>query len=498
MFKPSSRNQRSKGVKIKRVLQVCLLLAVCSWLIYQVKHSHDKKKEFDENNLKIALKTLSGDEILKLGRKDLHPRVEETTAENEKHDEEEAVEEETGGEEQNKHEEEVEEQEDDIKIEEKEDERGGGDDEIDVHDITKAFDDDHEDELADEEEREEGDKKESEEKDAEDKDGQIENESSLDQDHDGGSNAHEAREEHYKADDASSAVTHDTQTISIETEKGSSENSDENTEMTNLEQENEVNNTEEIDDGQNRTGLMLGDGEMAENGTRLNETANEEKGFEIVLPKSEDSALSNSTIQVESNNLLEVSINSTEVSTENRDLSLPNGTETTSDSTPAQNATVEFSTSGDVSNLQTISLEQANNHIVAFDNNQSDFNSTLSTKSETTEPVTTGEFSNSSANSESAILGEVIRSNASTETENSSGSSTAENIDATQNEKSDTSDEMNETNESSKTENEVEVQTDDIVSSDSSILLEEKEIRTDPDTLPDIRTEGSNSEYAEE
>ncbi|PQQ10628.1 uncharacterized protein Pyn_18914 [Prunus yedoensis var. nudiflora] len=36
------RNQRPKGLKVKPVFQIALLLAVCFWLLYQMKCSHDK------------------------------------------------------------------------------------------------------------------------------------------------------------------------------------------------------------------------------------------------------------------------------------------------------------------------------------------------------------------------------------------------------------------------------------------------------------------------
>jgi hypothetical protein len=63
-------------------------------------------------------------------------------------------------------------------------------------------------------------------KDGEEREKQEEHEnSSDDQDNDThDKNAHEAREENYKGDDASSAVAHDNQVISTETEKVSSEN----------------------------------------------------------------------------------------------------------------------------------------------------------------------------------------------------------------------------------------------------------------------------------
>lgn len=87
---------------MKHVLQICLLLGVCFWLIYQVKHSHDKKKEFDSNDSKSSVRKLGDSEIPKLGRKDLH-RGEDATK-TEKHDEEE--EEETLADEDEKHEDE--------------------------------------------------------------------------------------------------------------------------------------------------------------------------------------------------------------------------------------------------------------------------------------------------------------------------------------------------------------------------------------------------------
>lgn len=81
-----SRNNRSKGIKVKHVLQIVLLLGVCFWLIYQVKHNHDKQNEF-ANDSKLSVSTQT-DLILKLGRRDLHPGKHEEI-QNEKHEEEE-------------------------------------------------------------------------------------------------------------------------------------------------------------------------------------------------------------------------------------------------------------------------------------------------------------------------------------------------------------------------------------------------------------------------
>ncbi|XP_074568085.1 uncharacterized protein LOC141824661 [Curcuma longa] len=65
----SSRNQRGKGChKMKTVLHMCLLIAICIWLLCQMKHSHDKKETFEERSEK-------GDErrfnIRRFGREDL-------------------------------------------------------------------------------------------------------------------------------------------------------------------------------------------------------------------------------------------------------------------------------------------------------------------------------------------------------------------------------------------------------------------------------------------
>lgn len=49
----TSRNQRSKGFTVKNALQVCLLVFVCAWILYQIKHSHDKKKGYDERGSKV-------------------------------------------------------------------------------------------------------------------------------------------------------------------------------------------------------------------------------------------------------------------------------------------------------------------------------------------------------------------------------------------------------------------------------------------------------------
>lgn len=57
-------------------MQICLLLGICIWLIYQVKSSYEKKAAFDKSS-QISGKVQNGNEIPKLGRKDLNPQLEE-------------------------------------------------------------------------------------------------------------------------------------------------------------------------------------------------------------------------------------------------------------------------------------------------------------------------------------------------------------------------------------------------------------------------------------
>lgn len=275
-----------------------LLVGICFWLIYQVKRSHDKKKEFDESDKKVSVGAQNGYQITKLGRKDLLPGKNEVN-QNEKHEEEEEDEnivEDEDKYEQNEHEErnghEIKVKEDDesrtregegeggekeedetgeeddeiddksrmkqneheerggheIKVKEddesrtreggekEDDERGGEDDEMDENDPEKPEVVDRNEEFVDEgkEKEEEGDEKENENSKDEGNQGLVES-----------NNIHEAREEQYKGDDASSAVTHDTRTTSTETETASIENSDVNAEMGITKPESKPNYTED-------------------------------------------------------------------------------------------------------------------------------------------------------------------------------------------------------------------------------------------------------------
>jgi len=560
-----SRNPRSKGIKAKHVLQICLLLGVCFWLIYQVKHSHDKKKELEGKDASFSQKTLSHDVLPKLGRKDPHPGLQDKTSEKneeedtgmdeegnkkeenryEKEDEEEGGQEgggtkddEVEREEEHVHEEEEKggevtdhlEKEKEEQIEHEEDERNEEanseenndegreveDDEVDERDREKIEGEaDPNGEFMDEEkerEDDEGEKKESQGNEGggkeiqgnedEDREVQTDNETqSEDQDHDGGKNSHVAREEHYMADDASSAVTHDTQIISTEPEKEGLEKSNENLAAADLQQEKHSINDNPLDvngDKNNSTSQL----EQAENGHSLNATTDEKKNDETTLAKSEDESPNNTTMTELSSDQSVSSNKSTEVSSETGDkqvsenLEVPgtsqqNGMLNVSDSTQIRNATVDGHVTGDVANLQPTQSEQVNDGIIS-EGIQSDSNSKLLGQTENANSFG-NDSSNSSSNSESGGSDKTIKKPEVTAAEDvNSGfsSGTNETTEATHDENSATIHESGGTDENtiSSTTNE----TGDVVihdpndSSDSSIGQDEREARIDLGTLPDI------------
>ncbi|XP_009781042.1 uncharacterized protein [Nicotiana sylvestris] len=486
MYKQSpSRNHRSKGIKLKHVLQICLLLAVCFWLIYQVKHSHDKKKEFDENDAKFPIKTESSNEPVKFGRKDLQPRIEGLDTVNEKHKEEpedETVEDEEG----NKPEEEDLEEENKIKeknVEHTED----GEDEVDDHDHDQEKSDvevDQEEDIVDEDkERGEDDEKETEERDPEVNDSQVEEENLLeDHDHDeDSSSSHEAREEHYKADDASSAVTHDTVVTTTENDSGKIEKEAEH--AAEVTSEVGVNNSMQINTGQNTTAdVVKADGE----GSPPNTTNSEEKHGDPISSTATDASVSNSTITEGLTDNSGSRTHSTEVSTQMHEISLQNGTQAV---TQEYNATLEDTTSGGSS--LSISSSQQSSSATDMGDNQLVSNLSFSSKNDGVDSTPVDSL-DVSGDTESSLAEKVIQGNATVK---------AVDNNVTEAGKTDTSDENGTTDEgedASIAENMGEVQDDPIDTSDSSTHLEEKHIRTDLETLPEIQTEGNMEDAAAE
>ncbi|XVE67407.1 hypothetical protein DITRI_Ditri08aG0158000 [Diplodiscus trichospermus] len=553
MFKKSSsRNQRSKGIKKKHVLQICVLLGVCFWLIYQVKHSHDKRKEFDEKDTKASVKAQSDDVILKFGRKDL-PNVQEVSKnykhvedgeeenvvgeENKndeeqeekakrlgeeeqegtgKHEEEEQEEasnhEEEEQEEASKHEEEQEEaledenskhddeeQEAEIKDEEAEDEGGGdGDDEVNENEQERVdVDADHEEFLDEEREREaEGDDKENEEKEGQEESDNLAN----DQNDDGSDrNAHEAREEHYKADDASSAVSHDAQIINSEADKLDMENSNDNSTVNVLEQESKANTTEETNGDENKSDLKVDEGKHSEGVSSLNVTYTNENDHDNGSSNSAYISLPKTTNTTDFTD--QASNNSTEVNkeTDNKPAevntgmpgSLQNETAVILKSASAQNTTE------DGVSTEERYKEQANE--TNSNGKPSDSIAVDSSKTENINSATT-ESSNSSTNAESGTPEDISKINATAGGDNSESFMIKEITYSTQNEKSEGDNESggtDETSESSSSNTTVDrILHDPIDSSDNALAHEETDTRVDLSTLPDITTEGNNNEDA--
>uniref|UniRef100_A0A1D1YEK1 Uncharacterized protein n=1 Tax=Anthurium amnicola TaxID=1678845 RepID=A0A1D1YEK1_9ARAE len=275
MRQSPSRNNRSRGWKLKHVLQICLLVAVCLWLLYQVKHSHDKKKALEEGNLKVSdTVEESRPDFLKLTRKDLQGNTVVTATDNTAHKEEEENEEaEEAADEENKQEE-----------NEDEEGRGAGDDEIDESDQERADDEaDGGEEFGDED----------------DKEGQSEDVHLLENGghEDDDEKSQEAREEHYKADDASSAVVRDTQEIVQENENVGAGNLDvdqkENAEKVELENDGGTNDTQ-LASKEDGTHDVSSNGE-----NQLNKTISLNKAAVREREQHEIESPSNSTVVVE-------------------------------------------------------------------------------------------------------------------------------------------------------------------------------------------------------
>uniref|UniRef100_A0A1D1Y5W2 Uncharacterized protein n=1 Tax=Anthurium amnicola TaxID=1678845 RepID=A0A1D1Y5W2_9ARAE len=208
----SSRNQRIRDWKVGDLLLICLLIAVCAWLLYQVKHWEDKRKALEDRNWNGSDGIEESiPDFLKFGRKDPQKSVVEIAVEYQSPAEKEGNEEADGAAEgESKHEEDG-----------KEDGRGGGDDEIEKSDLESA-DEDGEggDEFVDEQEKEK----------------QLEDTASSDkqEEHEGADEKshQEAREENYKADDASSAVVGDAQEVDQHYKSTEREENDDRTNVT--------------------------------------------------------------------------------------------------------------------------------------------------------------------------------------------------------------------------------------------------------------------------
>lgn len=94
----ASRSQKSKGSRAMQALQICLVLAICIWLIYQSKQLYSNKEAMEDSSKQVSQQRENRHEMLRLGRKNLNPRLDEQAAEFGTHqDEELELEDESGG-----------------------------------------------------------------------------------------------------------------------------------------------------------------------------------------------------------------------------------------------------------------------------------------------------------------------------------------------------------------------------------------------------------------
>ncbi|KAI6678212.1 hypothetical protein NL676_039008 [Syzygium grande] len=466
MFKKSSsRNQRSKGVKIKQSLQILLLLGICFWLIYQVKYSHDKKRELNEKDAKTLVKDEHGGAV-KFGRKDLHPLRDETaTIRNHVEDEEESREEidetvtitnhvedeeesreendeskrdeehddeETSkheveqGEEANKHEHDEREDANESVAEqeaagrhEEEEEREEEENRIDDPEVGEV---DREEEFIDEEkEREEdNDEKETEGDDGEDKEGQAEDENVLeDEEHDESESSHsrhEAREEHYKADDASSAVTHDAQSTVIDTEKLGSHDANDNSGSSKTGQESNSTISNQINEGQDNSRSNMEENQVAEKAANSSEVVSGIKDPDVTKTGPANSSLVKPAVTTKAKDQEDAGVKSSEVNMgSSNNLTKTgqpiNGTENILDSPQAHNQTGVDAHASDGSNQQNIRVEMARASTGNSSSGESDSTSSIST----TEAGNSSNFNNDQT---SAVKDENISSDMKGEAEN--------------------------------------------------------------------------------
>lgn len=527
-----------------------LLVGICLWLIYQVKRSHDKKKEFDESDKKVSVGAQNAYQITKLERKDLLPGRNEVN-QNEKHEEEEEDEnivEDEDKHEQNEHEErngheikvkddesrtregegeggekeedETGEEDDESRMKqneheegdghetkvkedeesrtreggEKEDgERGGEDDEMDENDPEKPEVVDRSEEFVDEgkEKEEEGDEKENENSKDEGNQGLVES-----------NNIHEAREEQYKGDDASSAVTHDTRTTSTETETVSMENSDVNAEMGITKPENKPNYTEDGIRSQPGSNFSITEVKLVvgaySNSSSSNETGNNSLSNPVAGSHQNNTALIYSVRHSEetSSNLTIVvpaaknNMSGTDASSEHNKMVMFSGID--------KNDTVNSTVAGDVKKVQTEGLEQGG--IIVSKENLSGSNLAVPVKTENraaagdeSSNLEGGDIEktrrfvalNETESKVDTVMSETNKTqNLSYVDENTNAAKYEESKGHTQASDASNSSSMNGTSDS------IKHQATD--SYNSHILKDMTEVQTDLNTMPDIRNVGDN------
>ncbi|KAJ0980370.1 hypothetical protein J5N97_008625 [Dioscorea zingiberensis] len=397
MLRPTaSRNQRARGFRVKHGLQIFLLIAICIWLLYQVKHSHDKKRAMEESNSKGSIKVGEiQEERFNFGRKVL-PRAGQAESTSETQAEEEKEETEEEDEQEPKQEEAME-----------EDERGVGDDSIDEKDQYRG-----------DEEAEEGEESGHE----EEKDGKEEE---MDESYNL-RDFQEAREENYRRDDVAGSVHQETQTTYSES------GDDESIESTDRKEEETENFTDETVNvvKNNNTSVDNSKGNVSDVGMTENKsmsTANNNQGVGMMTEKetmttenqfpnvtavekkeSEDEGHSNSTTDELLNNQIEMKNNLT-TSTESRN-QINDTINVSKDQTETQNNSAQDdAVTHDVPRQnETAETQNATDKMEPFKDNNSDAenvtaeqaekanNTSSSIENDDGHDATEGEFNNSS------------------------------------------------------------------------------------------------------
>ncbi|XP_074565206.1 uncharacterized protein LOC141821751 [Curcuma longa] len=191
MRQASIRNQRSKGLRIKNVLQICILTVMFFWLLYQLKHSYDKKKGLPSKPRILDNAIDIDSEFVGLGRKAL-PHDQRIFTHDKVSDKDKETEEIDRGEDGESH-------------------RGMDDEE--AKDIPEDGIDELDNEQEDEQDEQERGDEEAEDGDdtvnEEEKDDQIEEAEFLDDQDPEDDSTQDAHEKSYRNDDASSSVRQD-------------------------------------------------------------------------------------------------------------------------------------------------------------------------------------------------------------------------------------------------------------------------------------------------
>ncbi|XP_042050592.1 uncharacterized protein LOC121795977 [Salvia splendens] len=318
-----SRNQRNRGIKLKYALRISLLVAICFWLIYQVERSHDKNEEFEASDEKEFLNRGSIGGLIRIRRKTIHPMYDETVSEEDATEEDEHEEEKL-----------------DAEVDQEE------------ADITDGA-------------REDGTVRESEGEIGDDSNGRKQ-ETSVDHER-GDKSSHEDG-------GASSSLTHDNHTGMAENEEGVVRIFDQQHLEHILEQKNKENRGEELYDGEIKKWLKV-------NGGEISADANPSSATQIVTNITteennlDSSEKGSSLTEAPTDNNLESSNSTTDVSAEIPKSSEQNFTESVTELDQDQRiATEGTSTKG--SNLKTIGLQQANASTLGMENYLADSKST--------------------------------------------------------------------------------------------------------------------------